>query len=266
MTRPAGPDSPVFILCGGMGTRLREETEYRPKPMVEIGGRPILWHIMKLYAAAGFSNFVICLGYKGNIIKDYFLNYEAMHNDFTIELGRSDGIAYQGAHHEAGWRVTLVDTGIQSMTGARVKRAARHLVGDRFMLTYGDGVANVDINALLAYHQSSGAIGTVTGVRPRSRFGELISDGGRVIQFSEKPQTHEGLINGGFFVFERRFLDYLSEDPKCQLEEEPLERLAADKQLSVFAHTGFWQCMDTFRDYQVLNQLWDQGQAEWKVW
>jgi glucose-1-phosphate cytidylyltransferase len=259
-------DIKTVILCGGMGTRLREETEYRPKPMVEIGGRPILWHIMKSYAAHGFTDFVICLGYKGEQIKEYFLNYEAMNNDFTVELGHPESIAYHDGHQEKGWKVTLVDTGIQTMTGARVKRAGRYLTGDRFMLTYGDGVSDVNLRGLLAFHDQAGTLATVTGVHPRSRFGELLVNGSRVRQFSEKPETHEGLINGGFFVFERRVLDYLSDEPGCVLEREPLERLACDGQLSVYRHRGFWQCMDTYRDYQHLNTLWESGGAEWKTW
>ncbi len=257
---------PVAILCGGMGTRLREETEYRPKPMVEIGGRPILWHIMKGYAASGYTDFVVCLGYKGERIKEYFLNYEAMNNDFTVELGRPHPVSYNGAHCESGWRVTLADTGVETMTGARIKRASRYLTGDRFMVTYGDGVTDLDIRALVAFHQEAGTLATVTGVHPSSRFGELLVDGSRVAQFSEKPQTHEGLINGGFFVFERAFLDYLSDEPGCVLEGEPLERAAAEGQLAVFRHRGFWQCMDTFRDYQQLNQMWNTGEARWKRW
>lgn len=256
----------TLILCGGMGTRLREETEYRPKPMVEIGGRPILWHIMKMYAAHELREFVVCLGYKGELIKEYFLHYEAMHNDFTIELGRRDTVTYHDAHTESGWKVTLADTGLHSMTGARIKRAAKYVTGDRFMVTYGDGVADVDLRALLAFHRAQGTIGTVTGVRPSSRFGELLTDGRRVLQFSEKPQTHEGLINGGFFVFERAFLDYLTDSPDCVLEGVPLERLVADGQLSVYHHDGFWQCMDTYRDNQQLNQIWESGTAKWKKW
>jgi glucose-1-phosphate cytidylyltransferase len=256
----------TLILCGGMGTRLREETEYRPKPMVEIGGRPILWHIMKCYAAYGFTDFVICLGYKGETIKEYFLNYEAMNNDFTIELGKRNSVAFYDAHGENGWRITLVDTGIQTMTGARIKRASRYLSGDRFMVTYGDGVSDVNLRTLVAFHERANTLATVTGVHPSSRFGELLVNGDRVEQFSEKPQTHEGLVNGGFFVFERGALEYLSDDPECVLEREPLERLAAGGQLSVYQHRGFWQCMDTYRDYQQLNQLWDSGRAEWKQW
>jgi len=256
----------TVILCGGLGTRLREETEYRPKPMVEIGGRPILWHIMKSYAAHGFTEFVVCLGYKGERIKEYFLNYEAMNNDFTIELGASR-LDLHASHGERGWRVTLADTGLHSMTGTRIKRVSRYLTGDRFMLTYGDGVANVDIRALVDFHQRAKTVGVVTGVRPSSRFGELLTDGrDHVKQFSEKPQTHSGLINGGFFVFDRRFLEYLTDDDDCVLEREPLERLAADGQLSVYQHDGFWQCMDTYRDHQLLNQLWESGQAAWKTW
>ena len=256
----------TLILCGGMGTRLREETEYRPKPMVEIGGRPILWHIMKCYAAHGFTDFVLCLGYKGETIKEYFLNYEAMNNDFTVELGKPNAVAYYDAHGENGWRVTLVDTGLQTMTGARIKRASRFVSGDRFMVTYGDGVSDVDVRGLVAFHEQAGTLATVTGVHPSSRFGELLVQGDRVEEFSEKPQTHKGLINGGFFVFERKALEYLSDDVDCVLEREPLERLALAGQLSVYQHTGFWQCMDTYRDYQHLNTLWESGGAEWKQW
>jgi glucose-1-phosphate cytidylyltransferase len=256
----------TVILCGGKGARLREETEYRPKPMVEIGGRPILWHIMKLYEAAGFGDFLLCLGYKGEIIKEYFLNYEAMNNDFTIRLGERHSIAYHGSHLEQGWTVTLADTGQEVMTGARIKRAERHLTSPTFMLTYGDGIADIDIAALLAFHRSSGTIGTVTGVRPASRFGELRTSGERVLEFKEKPQADEGLVSGGFFVFERAFLDYLSPDPACVLEHEPLERLVRDGQLSVYRHSGFWHSMDTYRDYQYLNQLWDRDAAPWKTW
>jgi glucose-1-phosphate cytidylyltransferase len=249
-----------------MGTRLREETEYRPKPMVEIGGRPILWHIMKCYAAHGFTDFIICLGYKGETIKEYFLNYEAMNNDFTVELGKPNAILHHAAHGENGWRVTLVDTGIQTMTGARIRRASRYVTSDRFMVTYGDGVSDVDLRQLVAFHERSQTLATVTGVHPSSRFGELMVHGDRVAQFSEKPQTHQGVINGGFFVFERSVLDYLSDQAECVLEREPLEKLASDGQLSVYQHQGFWQCMDTYRDYQHLNHLWDTGEAAWKQW
>ncbi len=256
----------TMILCGGLGTRLREETEYRPKPMVEVGGRPMLWHIMKIYAAHGFTDFVLLVGYRGDQIKEYFLNYEALHRDFTITLGQPNSVTFHDAHPDESWRVTIVDTGHATMTGARVKRAARYLTGDRFMVTYGDGVADIDLKALVRKHASGGRLATVTGVRPPSRFGELVVAGDRVNRFSEKPQLDEGLINGGFFVFERRALDYLSEDTGCVLEREPLERLTGDRQLGVYPHTGFWQCMDTYRDYQLLNQLWDAGSPPWKVW
>lgn len=261
------PESiPTLILCGGLGTRLREETEYRPKPMVEVGNRPMLWHIMKIYARHGFTDFVLLVGYRGDRIKEYFLNYEAMHRDFTVTLGRPDSLQFHDTHADESWRVTIVDTGHQTMTGARIKRAARHITGDRFMVTYGDGVADIDLTALVASHRGTRRLATVTGVRPPSRFGELVVNGDRVRQFSEKPQMQDGFINGGFFVFERQVLDYLSDEPACVLEADPLERLTADGQLGVYRHTGFWQCMDTYRDHQLLNQLWDTGRAPWKVW
>lgn len=256
----------TLILCGGLGTRLREETEYRPKPMVEIGGRPILWHIMKGYAAHGFTDFVLLVGYKGQMIKEFFLNYEWLHRDITVTLGRRGSVRHHDNHAEDGWRVTIVDTGGDTMTGARIKRAVDYIEGDRFMLTYGDGVANVDIPRLVIDHQRSRRLATVTGVRPPSRFGELVIEGDRVTRFNEKPQMHEGFINGGFFVLERGVLEYLSDEPSCVLEREPLERLADEDQLHVHCHTGFWQCMDTYRDLQLLNTLWESGEAPWKVW
>ncbi len=256
----------TLILCGGLGTRLREETEYRPKPMVEIGGRPILWHIMKGYAAHGFTDFVLLAGYKGQTIKEYFLNYEWLHRDVTVTLGARGSVRHHDGHDEDGWRITIADTGADAMTGARIKRAARYIDGDRFMLTYGDGVANVDFRRLVAEHARAGRLATVTGVHPPSRFGELVTEGDRVTRFNEKPQMHEGFINGGFFVMERGVLEYLSDDVTCVLERDPLERLAAEEQLHVHCHTGFWQCMDTYRDLQLLNQLWDSGEAPWKVW
>jgi glucose-1-phosphate cytidylyltransferase len=257
---------PVMILCGGLGTRLREETEYLPKPMVEIGGRPMLWHIMKGYASHGFTEFILCLGYKGHKIREYFLHYEAMHCDFTIELGDHDHVEFHHRHGEAGWRVTLADTGIDTQTGGRIARAMAYVKGDRFMLTYGDGVANMNVPALVTFHQNQKRTATVTGVRPSSRFGELMASGDTVTAFSEKPRMHEGLINGGFFVFERRIADYLSTDAGCVLEREPMERLAADGQLAVYRHDGFWQCMDTYRDYQQLSQIWESGRPGWKTW
>lgn len=256
----------VVILCGGMGTRLREETEFRPKPMVEIGGKPILWHIMKIYAHYGFCDFIICLGYKGEVIKQYFLNYEVMNDDFTITLGKEKSIEFHSSHSENGWNVTLADTGITTMTGARVKRIEKYIDSDLFMLTYGDGVADINIDQLIKFHKFHGRIATITGVYPPSRFGELITKGDLAIEFSEKPQTHQGLINGGFFVFNRKVFDYLSTDDNCSLERKPLENLARDGQLMVFAHQGYWHCMDTFRDMQALNEEWRKPNPAWKVW
>ena len=258
---------PVVILCGGKGTRLREETEYRPKPMVEVGGRPILWHIMRCYAHFGHPHFVLCLGYKGEMIKQYFLNYRAMANDFTVRLGRNEAVDISaGGDHDVDWTVTLVDTGLETMTGARVKRVAKHLQGDTFMLTYGDGLANIDINALLSFHREAGKLVTVTGIHPPSRFGELQIQNNLVVDFTEKPQVSQGMVNGGFFVCQREFLDYLDEDPSCILERDPLLRLAADGQLAVYRHDGFWQCMDTFREYEMLSRMWDEGNAPWRLW
>jgi glucose-1-phosphate cytidylyltransferase len=255
----------VVMLCGGLGTRLREETEFRPKPMVEVGGRPILWHIMKLYAHYGFNDFVLSLGYRGNMIKEYFLNYEAMNNDFTICLGQSSQIKYNGVHTEQGFCVTLADTGLDSMTGGRIKRIQKYIDADTFMVTYGDGLADLDIGRLVEFHKSHGKLATVTTVRPVSRFGSVaLDENGAVKQFMEKPRS-EGWISSGFFVFQRGVIDYLSGD-NCVLEREPLENLAADGQLKAFRHHGFFFAMDTYREYQYLNELWSTGKAPWKVW
>ena len=256
----------VVILCGGQGTRLREETEYRPKPLVDVGGRPILWHIMKLYAHAGFQDFVLCLGYRGQMIKDYFLNYEAMNNDFTICLGKQHRITYHGAHREQDYNVTLVDTGQEAMTGSRVKQTETHLDGDTFMVTYGDGVSDVNIKSVLEFHRRHGKLATITTMRPFSRFGILeLEDDGRVKAFAEKPQL-EGWASAGFFVFNRRVLDFLSTDPACILEREPLERLARMGELLAYRHEGFFFAMDTYREYLYLNELWNSGKAPWAVW
>jgi len=256
----------VVILCGGMGTRLREETEYKPKPMVEIGGKPILWHIMKIYAHQGFKDFILCLGYKGEMIKSYFYNYEILNNDFTIELGNYKRIEIHSNHKEKGWRVTLADTGERALKGARIKRIEKYVSGDLFMLTYGDGVADINLHELLAFHKSHGRIGTVTGVRPPSRFGEMMIKDNRVVAFTEKPQVSEGLINGGFFIFNRKIFDYLSDDDNCDFEVGPLERLAKDGELMVYEHKGEWACMDTYRDMLYLNKLWESGKAFWRIW
>lgn len=256
----------VVILCGGLGTRLREETEFRPKPMVNIGSRPILWHIIKHYAQFGYKDFVLALGYKGEMIKNYFCHYELMNNDVTIELGQPESMRIHHAHDEAGWKITLADTGEKSLKGARLKKVEQYISDDTFMMTYGDGIADVDINSLLAFHKAHGKLVTVTGVNPASRFGELKTDGDRVVSFTEKPQNGEGLINGGYFVFNRSILDYLSVDDLCDLEVGPLEQIAKEGQLMVFVHRGFWACMDTLRDMEYLNKLWDDGQAKWKTW
>lgn len=255
----------VVILCGGLGTRLREETEFRPKPMVEVGGRPILWHIMKTYAHYGLQEFVLCLGYRGNVIKEYFLNYEAMNNDFTIALGNTQSIEPHGAHSEQEFRVTLVDTGPDTMTGGRVKRIQRFIDEDTFMVTYGDGLADINPRKLLDFHRSHGRLATVTAVHPVSRFGVIdVSPDGRVQSFVEKPQV-EGWISAGFFVFQRGVFDYLGSD-SCIMEREPMARLAADGQLMAYRHEGFFVAMDTYREYEALNKMWNSGQVPWKVW
>jgi glucose-1-phosphate cytidylyltransferase len=245
--------------------RLREETEFRPKPMVTVGDRPILWHIMKSYAQHGFREFVVCLGYRGDVIRRYFLDYHLMQRDFTVDLSKTGEVELHGEPDSDEFRVTLAETGQQAMTGARVKRIERYIDGDDFMLTYGDGVSDVDLGELFAFHRAHGKIGTVTGVVPRSRFGELVRSEGRVVAFNEKPLSHDGCINGGFFVFKRRFFEYLSADDACTLEGEPLARLARDGELMVFEHQGFWECMDTMRDLVLLRELWAKG-APWKTW
>ena len=256
----------VVILCGGLGTRLREETEFRPKPLVEIGGRPILWHIMKIYASHGLRDFVLCLGYRGNMIKEYFLNYEAMNNDFTIRLGRQNCVVYHDEHGEQDFNVTLADTGTDTMTGGRVKRVSKYLDDDETCLvTYGDGVADIDVRAVLDFHRAHQRLATVTTVHPLSRFGMLkIDNDGTVREFMEKPQL-QGWSSAGFFVFNRRVFDYLTGDD-CILEREPLERLAREGQLMAYRHAGFFYAMDTYREYEYLNELWSNGNAPWKVW
>jgi glucose-1-phosphate cytidylyltransferase len=254
----------AVILAGGLGTRLREETEFRPKPMVEIGGKPILWHLMKLFACHSVTDFVIPIGYRGDVIRDYFVNYEARTNDFTIRLGHTHQIEYHNSHLETGWSVTVVDTGAETPTGGRVRQVRRYVEGERFMVTYGDGLADVDLGKLLAFHEGHGKLATVTTVRPPSRFGVLeVEADGAVRRFREKPQTEDS-VNAGFFVFEPEVLDYLTDD--TALEVEPLEALAADGQLMAFPHDGFWQAMDTYRELVLLNGLWSSGAAPWKVW
>ena len=260
------PNIKVVILCGGKGARLREETELLPKPMLHIGEKPILWHIMKIYAQHGFKDFVLCLGYKGEIIKDYFYHYEVFNSNFTIELGNSRPITIHSNHNESGWRITLADTGSMTLKGARIKRIEKYIAEDHFMLTYGDGVADINLDKLISFHKKHGRIGTVTGVRPPSRFGELVTRKSEVISLVEKPQVSEGLINGGFFVFHRKIFDYLTEDDYCDFEKGPLEYLTRDGELAVFKHQGDWMCMDTLRDKEHLNHLWKSGKAFWKTW
>lgn len=256
-----------MILCGGQGTRLREYTELLPKPMVEIGGRPILWHIMKSYSAHGIRDFILCLGYKGKLIREYFLNFQSTHSDFTITLGKPEQIVFHSKiREELQWNVTLVDTGEYAMTGARVLRAARFLGDDEnFCLTYGDGLSDVDIGKVVSFHEQENRLVTVTGVRPSSRFGEMEIEGHQVLRFTEKPQMQSGLINGGYFVMNKKFLPYLSDHDDCILEREPLEKCALNSQIVVYEHRGFWQCMDTYRDWLFLEKLWQEENCPWRV-
>jgi glucose-1-phosphate cytidylyltransferase len=253
----------VVILAGGLGTRLSEETSVRPKPMVEIGGRPILWHIMKIYATQGFKDFLVACGYKGECIKEYFHNFAARSNDCFIDLktGGREVVGQNGID----WRVGLIDTGANTMTGGRILRLKKWLQDGTFMATYGDGVANVDVNALLKFHRESGKLATVTAVRPPARFGGLILDGNLVTRFSEKSQADAGWINGGYFVFEPGIFDYITDDDSI-LERETLEGLAADGQLAAYSHEDFWQPMDTIREKQMLEELWQTGDAPWASW
>ena len=254
----------TVILAGGAGTRLLEETTVRPKPMVEIGGWPILWHIMNIYAAYGYREFIVALGYKGEVIRNYFLNYYFLRNDLSIHL--ADGRVE--VHNDSGredWLVHLIDTGLHTQTGGRLRRLAAHIGRETFMMTYGDGVANVNIGQLVDFHRRHGKLATVTAVRPPARFGGLTFDGDLVARFAEKPQIGEGWINGGFFVLEPRVLDYVAGDDTL-FEREPLERLAQEGQLVAYRHPDFWQCMDTLRDVRLLESLWEGGNAPWKVW
>jgi glucose-1-phosphate cytidylyltransferase len=265
VTGPPRREMPVVILCGGQGTRLREETEHRPKPMVEVGVRPILWHIMKLYGAHGFERFVLCLGYKGWEIKQYFLRYKEMLGDFTVSMDGSHPPEFHNADGTERWRVTCAETGADTATGARLRLVRQYLDTPTFCLTYGDAVSDVDIGALIDFHHAQGRLATVTGVHPTSRYGELEVEGARVVEFAEKPVAH-GLVSGGFFVFQREALAYLDDDPQLFLEQKPLRGLARDGQLSVYVHEGFWHPMDTYRDYLHLNALWKQERPPWKVW
>ena len=255
----------TVILAGGLGTRISEESHLKPKPMVTIGDQPILWHIMKYYSSFGFNDFVICCGYKGHIIKEYFADYYLHRSDVTFDFSAENRMTVH-ANIAEPWRVTLVDTGLNTQTGARVKRVQRYIGGETFLLTYGDGVGDVDLNALLRQHQESGKTVTLTGIQPGGRFGVLDLEGETVTGFREKAKEDGGWINGGFMVMEPEIFRYLGEEEGCILEREPLERLAAEGNLGIYKHYGFWQCMDTQRDRGLLENLWRRGKAPWKVW
>ena len=255
----------VLILAGGKGTRLSEETDVRPKPMMDIGGKPMLWHIMKIYSQYGYNDFVILLGYKGYVIKEYFANYFLHQSNVTIDLSNNKMTVHDNASE--AWRITLLDTGEETLTGSRVKRARAHVGNERFMLTYGDGVANVDVGKLLAHHERSGGVVTMTAVQPDGRFGTFEANAnGQVTRFLEKPRGDGSWINGGFFVCEPAIFDYIADGDDAVLERGPLEALAEKGQLSAYYHDGFWKCMDTLRDKVELNRAWESGAAPWKTW
>ena len=258
-------EMPVVILCGGQGTRLREETEVRPKPMVEIGGRPILWHIMKIYGHYDVSRFVLCLGYKGWVIKQYFLRYHEMMRDFTVTMDDHERVDFHNRRGDESWQVTCAETGETTGTGARLRMVKDYVDADTFFFTYGDAVSDIDVDKLLAYHHDKGRLATVTGVHPTSRYGEMTVKDGVASEFNEKPTVAEGVVSGGFFVFQREVFDYLSDDNDLFLEFQPLRDLARDDQLAVYVHEGYWEPMDTYRDYLHLNQVWRDG-APWKIW
>ena len=257
---------PVVILCGGQGTRLRGTAESVPKPLVDVGGKPILWHIMKLYAHYGHRRFILCLGYRSWDIKEYFLTYRQHVGDFVVSLSDDHEPTFTNHLGNENWEVTCAETGLDAQTGARLSRVRDYIDTDTFMLTYGDGIGSIDIGRLRGFHHDQGRIGTVTGVHPTSKYGEMRVDGGTVVEFNEKPTRPEGYVSAGFFVFNRAFLDYVDDDAGTVLEYEPLQKLARDRELTVFPHTGFWMGMDTHRDWLELNALWQTGSPPWKVW
>jgi len=254
----------VVILCGGMGARMKEETEFKPKPLVKIGDKPILWHIMKIYSHYGFSDFILCLGYKGEMIKEYFLNYDCMNNDFTIDLGCKNQVKFYGNHCESDWSVTLADTGLETNTGGRIKKIQKYVDGETFLATYGDAVGDVNTKKLIEFHKSKGKTATITAVHPLSRYGVVEADDDNIVKgFKEKPRLG-GWINAGFFVFNKDIFRYLKED--SVLETAPLETLSEKREVAVYHHGGFWQCMDTFKDSELLNRIWNSDNVPWRVW
>ncbi len=258
---------PVIILCGGKGTRILEDNTMHPKPMLEVGGKPILWHIMKIYSFYGFNKFILPLGHKGEYVKNYFCNYGTMDSNNTVIINSTNTSRIRSEADKDKWEITFVDTGVNTLKGGRIKRVEPYIDTDYFHLTYGDGVANIDLLKLEEFHKQHDVIGTVTAVRPPSRFGELCIDGDKAIHFEEKPQLGTGFINGGFFIFNRSFLDYLTADEDCDLEFGALQRIARDGKLYVHKHTGFWQCMDTARDRAYLNKLWQENlPSPWQIW
>jgi glucose-1-phosphate cytidylyltransferase len=256
----------VVILCGGKGTRLSEETVVKPKPMIEIGGKPILWHIMKYYSSFGYNRFILALGYKADYIKEYFYNYKITNSDFTINLEPDTPATFYNAAEESNWEITFIDTGLNTLKGGRIKRIEKYLKSNTFHLTYGDGVGNVDLNKLVKFHENHGKLATVTAVRPPSRFGEMIINGDDVNVFDEKSQMHTGFINGGFFVVNKKVMSYLTEDESCDFEFGPLQQVVKEKQLKAYVHNDFWQCMDNVRERDYLNKLIETGKAPWIKW
>ncbi|WP_243795004.1 glucose-1-phosphate cytidylyltransferase [Saccharopolyspora gloriosae] len=260
-------DLPVIILCGGYGTRIREASERLPKAMVDIGGRPILWHIMKLYGHYGFRRFVLCLGYKGWEVKQFFMDYRTHMSDFTISLSDGHRVEFHNDRADENWEITFAETGLETATGARLRRIRPYVDTSDFMMSYGDGLGNINLKELEKAHRDAGRVGTVTGIHPTSKFGEMEVSGAEVVEFNEKPTQVSGFVSGGFFMFKRDFLeDYLDDDPMLWLESEPLQRLARDNQMTLHPHHDFWHAMDTYKDYQYLNSLWAAGDAPWKIW